>query len=71
MVKHPRKDCHWLSPEVIDSVFKSGKNVYPQTFLEECKYRIKRKGIKPFIHDNLENSSQDRSGEEGFEENSE
>ena len=60
---------------VIDSVFKSGKKFYPQTFLEECKYKIKEKEINLFIEDILESYYDDNCEEkkEGndFEENSE
>ena len=31
----------YLSVILIDSVFTTGKNYYPQVFLEECKYAIK------------------------------
>ena len=34
---------------VIDSVFKPGENYFPQTFLEECKYKVKEKDIKSLI----------------------
>ena len=34
-----RSECICLSAIGIDPVFKSGKNYYPQTYLEECKYR--------------------------------
>ena len=30
-----------LSVILIDSVFRTGKNYYPQVFLEECKYFVK------------------------------
>ena len=30
--------CICLSVKLIDSVFRVGKNYYPQVFLEECKY---------------------------------
>ena len=32
-----------LSVILIDSVFGTGKNYYPQVFLEECKYIVKEK----------------------------
>ena len=55
---------------MIGSVFKSAKNFYPQTFLEECKYKINL-----FIEDISESSYDDNceEKEEGndFEENSE
>ena len=56
---------------VIDSVFQSGKNWYPQTFLEECKYNIKEKEIKSIITGDLESFSSSFSEEEDFEKYSE
>ena len=32
-----------LSLILIDSVFRTGKNYYPQVFLEECEYVVKEK----------------------------
>ena len=34
--------CICLSVELIYSVFKMGKNCYPQVFLGECKYIFKK-----------------------------
>ena len=34
-----------LSVILIDSIFRTGRNYYPQGFLEECKYAIKEKKI--------------------------
>ena len=34
---------------MIDSVFRTGKNYYPQVFLQECKYFVKEK----YIHKNI------------------
>ena len=33
----------YLSVILIDSVFTTGKNYYPQVYLEECKYAITEK----------------------------
>ena len=33
--------CICLSVILINSVFRTGKNYYPQAFLEECKYAVK------------------------------
>ena len=52
--------CVCLSAMVIDSVFKSDKNLYPQAFIEECKY----KDIKSFIEDDLESFSDDEAEKE-------
>ena len=48
---------HLLSVILIDSVFKIGKN-YPQLFLEECRYIVKKK-INKYINDDHEISSDD------------
>ena len=47
----PYKNCHdkegshciYLSLILIDSIVEIDKNFYPQVFLEECKYIVKRK----------------------------
>ena len=41
--KIPREGSQFicLSVILIDSVFRTGKNYYPQVFLEECKYVVK------------------------------
>ena len=38
----------------IDSVMKMEKKNYPQVYLEECKFRIKKKKMSKFIDDELE-----------------
>ena len=41
--------CICLSVMLIDSVFRTGNNYYPQVFLEECKYVVKgKKDIKVY-----------------------
>ena len=52
---------------MIDSVFRTGKNCYPQVFLEECKYVFKEKKIPKYIIDDIEFSS-DTDGENSEEE---
>ena len=42
---------------LIDSFFRTGKNYYPQVFVEECKYSVKEKRIPEYITDDIENSS--------------
>ena len=53
---------------MIDSVFKTGKNYYPQVFLEECKYVVQEKKIPKYIIDDIEISDSDK--ENSDEENS-
>ena len=38
-----RFSTYFLSVMLIDSIFKTGKNYYPEVFLEECKYVVKEK----------------------------
>ena len=52
---------------MIDAVFRTGKNCYPQVFLEECKYVFKEKKIPKYIIDDIEFSS-DTDGENSEEE---
>ena len=54
---------------MIDSVFRTGKNCYPQVVLEECKYVVKEKKIPNYITDDIEISS-DSHRENSNEENS-
>ena len=35
----------------VDSVLKVNKKNYPQVYLEQCKYKIKKREIKSFIDD--------------------
>ena len=59
----------FLSVISIDSVFKTGKNYYPQVFLEECKYMAKEKKVSEYITDETEIASDDSDREEFGEEN--
>ena len=54
---------------LIDSVFWTGKNYYPQVFLKECKYVVKEKKIPKYIIDDIEISS-DSDKENSNEDNS-
>ena len=44
---------------MVDSVFRSGKNYYPQVFLEECKLEVKEQKMPVHITDDMEISSND------------
>ena len=59
--------CICLSVIFIDSVYRTGKNYYPQVFLEECKYVVKEKMMPGYINVKIETSS-DNSDEENFDE---
>ena len=43
--KIPKQDSQFISLSIIliDSLFRIGKNYYPQVLLEECKYVVKEK----------------------------
>ena len=45
----------------IDSVLKTDKRVYPQAYLEQCKYKLKKRKIVNYINDDIidENSNSD------------
>ena len=51
---------------MLESVIKTGKKQYPQTFLEECKYEIKKKTMENFINDDFDPSSSDKSDNEEY-----
>ena len=59
---------------MIDSVYRTGKNYYPQVFLEKCKYVVKEEKIPEYITNNIEifsDSDREDSDEEiSSEENS-
>ena len=63
----------------IGSVFRTGKNYFPQVFLEECKYVVKEKKIHNYFigdvevpsdeeNSDEENSDKENSGEEDSSE---
>ena len=69
MIKDKNKVLNVFSLSVIfiDSVYRTGKNYYPQVFLEECKYFLKEKKMPGYINVKIETSS-DNSDEENFDE---
>ena len=71
--KVPKKGSQYicLSVILIDSVFRTGKNYYPQVFLEECKYVVKVKKLAKYIIKDTEISSDQSNTEDSDEENSE
>ena len=56
--------CKSLSIMMLDSVVKAKKKYYPQTLLEECKYKPKKIKTENVIDDDLEKSSSDDSDNE-------
>ena len=55
----PREGSHFicLSVILINSVFRTSKNYYPQVFSEECNYVVKEKTILKYLIDDIEISS--------------
>ena len=52
----------------LDFVIRANKKYYPQTFLEECKYLIKKNKTENLINDDLDPSSSDESDSESDNE---
>ena len=67
----PKEDSQYICLPVIliDSVFRAGKNYYPQVVLEKHKYIVEEKKIPKYIIDNIEISS-DSDRENSDKENS-
>ena len=57
-----------LSLIVLDSVIRVNKKYYPQTFLEECKYVIRKNKMENLINDDLDLSSSNDSDNESDNE---
>ena len=58
-----------LSVILIDSVFRTGKNYYPQVFFEECKFVVKEKNMPEYITDDIQISSDHFDREDSDEQN--
>ena len=56
---------------MLDSVIKARKKYYPQTLLEECKYKQETIKMENFIDDDLEKSSSEESDSESNKDNDE
>ena len=71
----PMQKNHYICiPAIdIDSVFKIDKKAYPQAYLEECKYKLKKKKPVSFIDseiiDDDDDDSDDDSGYDSDNEN--
>ena len=62
--------CSYLSVQVIDFVFRTGRNYYPQVFLEKCKYIGKVKQMTKCIADAIKMYSDDSDEDISKKENS-
>ena len=48
---------------MVDSVIRINKKYYPQTLLEECKYKITKNKMESLINDDLDSSSSDNESD--------
>ena len=55
----PKENMHYtcIACITIDSVMKMDKKYFPQVYLEECKYRVKKIQMSRFINAELESDS--------------
>ena len=62
----PKESMHYtcIACITIDSVMRMEKKNYPQVYLEECKYKIKKTKMTKFINTELESESESESGTE-------
>ena len=65
--KVPNESCSskCFSLIALDSVIKMGKNYYPQTLLEKCKYKLTKKKMEDFITDDFDSSSESEGESDG------
>ena len=71
-IPEDNKYCTSLSAILLDSVVKIDHDYYPQIFLEECKYVVKKKKIMNTINEELdldESDEDDNKSDESDEEN--
>ena len=69
--KAPKENALYncLSLIMLDSVIRANKKkYYPQTFLEQCKYVIRKNKMENLINDDLDLSSSDESDNESDNE---
>ena len=59
----PKENMHYtcIACITIDSVMKMGKKYFPQVYLEECRYKIKKIQMSRFINTELKSDSSDSS----------
>ena len=70
--KVPKENASYkgLSLIMLDSVISVNKKYYPQTFLEECEYEIKKNKMENLINDDLDLSSSDNDSDSGSDNES-
>ena len=64
----PKENIHytWIACITIDSAMRMEKKNYPQVYVEECKYKVKKIQMSKFINTELESMSWSES-ESDFE----
>ena len=62
----PKENTHYtcIACITIDSVMRMDKKYFPQVYLEECKYKIKKIQMPRFINTELKSDSSDSSDSE-------
>ena len=62
----PKENIHYtcIACVTIDSVMKMDKKYFPQVYLEECKYKVKKIQMSKFINAELESDSDVESDSE-------
>ena len=57
----PMEKNHYICIPAIDSVLKIDKRLFPQAYLEQCKYKLKKRKIVNYINNEIidENSDSD------------
>ena len=65
------KENHYIciSATYIDSVLKIDKKAYPQAYLEECKYKLKKRKLVSFIDSEI--IDDDSDDDDGYDIDSE
>ena len=58
-----RNHCICIAAICVDSVLKIDKKNYPQVYLEQCKYKIKKEELVNFIDDDLSSDNSDNLNE--------
>ena len=58
---HHIRKC--LSLIMLDSVIRANEKYYPQTFLEDCKYEVKKNKMENLINDDSDPSSSESDNE--------
>ena len=65
----PKEKNHYICiPAIdIDSVLKIDKKVYPQAYLEECKYKLKKKNLVSFIDSEIIDDDSDSGSDDRYD----